>query len=718
MSRERFGRHVPPQERRPVAWYAPIGLRQIAQQQLWSTRLLHNLDRRETFTDAAAPFGLIDLRELQADGAFWFDFVADTGDGGAPTYTVARGLLAPQLHAEGAATPLPEGRLLLLGGDLAYPAASPELYQSRLVEMFELARDGRPPERGGSRFRPVPADLPNDAPWSPEHKLVAAIAQNHDWFDSASTFCRYFVQDEKAGLVGARAPQTRSYFAIALPHDWYVLGFDFALTGDLDRQQYEAFARLVTRGALPRGAQLLLIYPEPYWTRPFDSHRREAYPQRYERLEHLCAEHGLHVRLRLAGDLHHYVREHLSAVPPGDLSCELITCGSGGAFGHATHTREVTEPKVLQWASEPDAVPDELRGRVRIGRVRDAAHAAELGLCTGSQGSDPSGIAGADRAGTTAAGTPPTNTTPTTSATSATATTQTASRVCWPDLATSRHQAWGNLLALLRPRGEWWWASNLAFTLLLGALLLIGGGAASALFGPTLAWVLPWPVVLAADATLLVIALMLATDNDPALAGWPERLWGLALGVLLVALALGLGDAVAQLSEVGGLAAGWLAAGWPAGAAPVASTAAGTAGWTTGAVTLAAALLRVLLGWALATVLGGLVVGAFLLLLGRWGGRAVTNTSSALSLQGHKGFLRFRVHAEGLEAWMLGCDEVPQRWVPRPGPGGHPADAAAPWWEPAADAAPLRWRVVDHFVLRRAEPTPAAAPPAEAPEAR
>ncbi|BDI03168.1 hypothetical protein CATMQ487_01380 [Sphaerotilus microaerophilus] len=614
-----------------MSWYAPIGLRQIAQQQLWSTQLLHNLDRRETFH---GPFELIDLRDADTGGGFGFDFVADTGDGGCPTYAVARGLLAPELVAEGAAAPLPEGRLLILGGDLAYPAASPEGYQSRLVEMFELARDGR------SRFRPVAGDLPADAPFAPDQKLVAAIPQNHDWFDSASTFCRYFVHDEKAGLVGARAPQTRSYFGIALPHDWFVLGFDFALTGDLDRQQFEAFGRLVTSGQIPRGAQLVLIYPEPYWTRPFASLLRAAYPLRFQRFEHLCAEHGLHVRLRLAGDLHHYVRERLAAAPPVGLSCDLVTCGSGGAFGHATHCVEVTEPKVLQWASEPDAVPEELRGRIVLGRVRDAAQAAGLGLCVEPAASTCPAPGDA---------VPP------------------AAPVCYPDQATSHRQARGNVLALLRPRGERWWASNLAFALLIGVLLQ----ACSGLLAP---W-LPWPALLQglAGVALLFTALMLTTDNDPARAGRAERAWGGVLGALLLALAAVLGWGLAPLR--------------PALAAPGAP----------GVSLLPVDGLRVLVfglgSTALAVLAGALGVGAFLWLLSCVAGRAVTNTSSALSLQGHKGFLRFRVHAGGLEAVMLGCDEVPQRWVPR-----HERSAEGlPWWEPAPGEPPLRWRVVDRF---------------------
>jgi hypothetical protein len=47
----------------------------------------------------------------------WFDFMADTGDGGNSTYSVARLLAQPSLKM--GKTELPRGRLLIIGGDLA-----------------------------------------------------------------------------------------------------------------------------------------------------------------------------------------------------------------------------------------------------------------------------------------------------------------------------------------------------------------------------------------------------------------------------------------------------------------------------------------------------------------------------------------------------------------------------------------------------------------------
>jgi hypothetical protein len=76
--------------------------------------------------------------QFQEKDELWFDFIADTGDGGNSTYAVARLLAQPSLSVKvedpwprtkssvgSAANPvhaakkLPRGDLLLIGGDLA-----------------------------------------------------------------------------------------------------------------------------------------------------------------------------------------------------------------------------------------------------------------------------------------------------------------------------------------------------------------------------------------------------------------------------------------------------------------------------------------------------------------------------------------------------------------------------------------------------------------------
>jgi len=357
----RFGLDVPPHERRPVAWFAPQVLWQAARKLFAAEQFASHLDRRETFDEALQPIDLSD--PVAPDAPFWFDFVSDTGDGGDATFAVAQALLAPSLAGtqalDEAGQPLPQGRLLVLGGDLAYPGSGRLDYQYRFVEPFEEAQawaggEGSWRCGGGNR---------RGAPLAGDDKVVVAIPQNHDWAVSCSAFCRYFVNHDRGAVLGARTPQRQTWFAVKLPQRWWLLGLDFALEGDLDRNQYEGFRALIEQGAIGRGSQLLLVYPEPYWTRPLGDGALEGYPKRYQRLEAQLLAAGAQIRLRLAGDLHHYAHDRLQRVDGSDT--HLLVAGHGGAFTHATHTLDAQSPRSLRETVAAGA--GELAGHVEVG---------------------------------------------------------------------------------------------------------------------------------------------------------------------------------------------------------------------------------------------------------------------------------------------------------------------------------------------------------------
>jgi hypothetical protein len=354
MPEYQFGAAQAPHQRWPVAWYNPAVLLQSARELVSSSDVIRNADPRELWTGV---FEATDhTGETGSDGTLWFDFLSDTGDGGNATYTVARAVQADTMDA-GAGQQCPRGQILFLGGDLSYPGASAYEYQYRFLEMFEGARTTSGPDT--------------------QHRSTYAVAQNHDWFDSLSTFKRYFVDRDQGEVFGVRTPQKRSYFATRLPHGWWVLGFDFALAGDLDRGQYEAFRRLAgdtipgapnPEHAMAPGDQLILIYPEPYWTRPLGDGAPEGYPKRYQRLEALLESKGLRIRMRIAGDVHHYCREASANGDPAAADL-LVTCGSGGAFLHPTHAKSLSQPKVHRVLRDPSAISPELGHATRVGSV-------------------------------------------------------------------------------------------------------------------------------------------------------------------------------------------------------------------------------------------------------------------------------------------------------------------------------------------------------------
>ena len=142
------------------------------------------------------------------DGALWFDYAADTGDGFNSSYWVACQLAQRRLAVRRSETgedsslsplDLPRGRFLILGGDQVYPSASREAYENRFIKPFEAA----------------------SYPVCPPDRLAAphlyAIPGNHDWYDGLASFMNVF--GDRRAIGGWRTVQRVSYFAIKLPHD-------------------------------------------------------------------------------------------------------------------------------------------------------------------------------------------------------------------------------------------------------------------------------------------------------------------------------------------------------------------------------------------------------------------------------------------------------------------------------------------------------------------
>jgi hypothetical protein len=408
MTNFRFGRDVKPSDRHGVCWYHPLVLLKTAMDVLSSMNQFRNRDERESF---ALPLTVID-RSQKADDDFWFDFIADTGDGGNATYSVACTALADSVPGDGDER-LMRGELLLFGGDLAYPSASALEYRYRFVEMYEAA-----------------------LPATPKPFTIAALPQNHDWMDSASTFGRYFLRNKNSRqFLGAEIPQQQSYFCVRLPHGWWVLGFDFAMTGDIDRDQFEQFASLVTQ-RIGSEDRVILIYPEPVWTTPVGAGVYPGGAKRYQLLEGMLQTR---IALRLAGDLHHYMRW------TSDQDGQLVTCGTGGAFCHPTHTRITCSPIVARCATNTSAIPASSAQILQVG-IDDGA------ACRQSQF-------------------------------------EKVKNSEFPPIGQSRRLAWGNIAALFGAGGTLW-DGNRWFAVLMGVLYLISAGLNLLPFGVVLSCLL------------------------------------------------------------------------------------------------------------------------------------------------------------------------------------------------------------------------------------
>ncbi|XP_072958496.1 uncharacterized protein [Typha angustifolia] len=263
----------------------------------------------------------------------WFDFIADTGDGGNSSYAVARLLAQPfiQLKVHGSMCKLPRGDLLLIGGDLAYPNPSSFTYERRFFSPFECA------------FQPPPwykaQHIAVDKPEVPQGLLKLKeydgpqcfiIPGNHDWFDGLHTFMRYICH--KSWLGGWFLPQKKSYFALKLPGGWWIFGLDLALHGDIDVYQFKYFAELCQNKVGCKDSVIVMTH-EPNWL--LDWYWNETTGKNVSHL--ICDYLKGRCKLRMAGDLHHYMR-HSAVLSEKPVHVQhLLVNGCGGAFLHPTH---------------------------------------------------------------------------------------------------------------------------------------------------------------------------------------------------------------------------------------------------------------------------------------------------------------------------------------------------------------------------------------------
>ena len=308
------------------------------------------------------PTGKTSLQQA-LDRPLWIDFVADTGDDHDVSQAVGRMIFAEYTVREGEEdVALPRGDVLLIGGDTAYPVATADEIQRRVVAPWnELLR----------------AEGTNDG----RTRVLLGIPGNHDWYDGLDGFGRLFRRrphaeermheaaqadsrrshhtrtaglvarqlhlDEVGGffkllsdatksvsaffrgtkvarrrhlaLVGYEAIQESSFWALPLAKDLDVWGVDRQL-GRLDFRQRSYF---LDRKKETGGARVLFIAPDPAIALGDPN-------EPGTRMLSACKLSFARDRVfYLSGDMHHYERRPLGA------SLHVIS-GGGGAFLHGT----------------------------------------------------------------------------------------------------------------------------------------------------------------------------------------------------------------------------------------------------------------------------------------------------------------------------------------------------------------------------------------------
>jgi hypothetical protein len=312
-----------------VGWYEPRLLARVGVRTMISAVFGQYADQRliQAATDVAPIETIInrynysDVRSddperrvtLGENGAFWIDYIADIGDGFAPTFTTAYLLAQPHLKVDGVSEPLMAGSILVMGGDQCYPQATREEYKLRLQTPYDWAYN-------------VPVA---------ERKLFA-IPGNHDWYDGLSAFDSLFcsardrMSQENGNKIGGwQCKQHRSYWAIELPYRWWIWGCDIQFSQYLDVSQVNYFKAIAA--LMGPGDNLIICLAEPTWMIAEDQGFDED--SNFFKITSIARSRGINICAVIAGDSHHYNRYYA----PG-IDVHLFTAGGGGSFLHPTHT--------------------------------------------------------------------------------------------------------------------------------------------------------------------------------------------------------------------------------------------------------------------------------------------------------------------------------------------------------------------------------------------
>ena len=290
--------------RRPmVRWLDPHQLVDTAARVVLSGIFSSYADNREL--QALAPTAVLDRSE---PSELWLDYVADLGDGWNSTYTVARLLATDKLELErdGESHPTERGSMLVMGGDQVYPVPKRFEYENRMLGPYRSAMPCAPED-------------------NPE---LLVIPGSHDWYDGLVNFTSLFCRGRWIG--GWKTRQTRSYFAVKLPHRWWLWGIDIQFGAYVDEAQLSYFQEVADDHVREGDRIVLCMAKEVESGRSSD----EIYSDR--NLEYIEREviqpTGARVLLHLKSGRHYYCRYEEKEGPR-----HHINSGGGGAFLHPTH---------------------------------------------------------------------------------------------------------------------------------------------------------------------------------------------------------------------------------------------------------------------------------------------------------------------------------------------------------------------------------------------
>jgi len=267
----------------------------------------------------------------------WIDYISDTGDDVSVSRAVARLVVGryelPDPDRPGEFLVAPRGELLVFGGDTAYPVATAQEIQNRVLVPFNEAL----------------------AATDAKQRVLLGIPGNHDWYDGLDGFGRMFRRrfededDPRPSMLGVSKPmleyyaewareflrggkvekpkalvlsgyvpvQNASYFLLPLTPKLHLYGVDRQLKS-IDSRQKHFFAEWAQGHG---DASPWVLLPDPLFRFGGPS------PTGTDMIQTLGFDFHARAHFILSGDVHHYERSS-----DGDML--HVIAGGGGAFLH------------------------------------------------------------------------------------------------------------------------------------------------------------------------------------------------------------------------------------------------------------------------------------------------------------------------------------------------------------------------------------------------
>ena len=260
--------------------------------------------------------------EAAPDGSFVFDYVTECGDSFASSYAMAY-VIATQPVKIGRSQLVPPGRMLVLGANNPHPRQSLGQYEQNLITPYARAYGAQ------AKTHRALFGVPG------YHRSAAAIHHFGALFCGARSRAARGVG---LSFGGWDTHQHHNFFAVPLPHKWWIWGADIRYGQPLEADQFNYFSLVSEQ--MTSDDRIIICGPQENWLScDFDDWTEQV---NFQKILAIAESSGARVVALITGGRREYAHSTVQ-----DKSVEVFEIGGGRSFVYPSHL----EPRraFLRW---------------------------------------------------------------------------------------------------------------------------------------------------------------------------------------------------------------------------------------------------------------------------------------------------------------------------------------------------------------------------------